>query len=117
MGAATPDSKWHLRVILRGSPPVYLNVQLDPQRRLTTITHEAVVRLVQTFHSFYMIFTLLQDRMLNSTPQHGCIWTKVFLAWKVFLLLDRVKTCSRMDSSNHNGKLHWRILTQTGIFH
>ncbi len=28
--------------------------------------------------------TLLQDRMLNSTPQHGCIWTKVFLAWKVF---------------------------------
>jgi hypothetical protein len=27
---------------------------------------------------------LLQDRMLNSTPQHGCIWTKVFLAWKVF---------------------------------
>jgi hypothetical protein len=30
------------------------------------------------------INTLLQDRMLNSTPQQGCIWTKVFLAWKVF---------------------------------
>ena len=36
---------------------------------------------------------------------------------KCFLLLDRVNTCSRMDSSNHNGKLHWRILTQTGISH
>ncbi len=36
---------------------------------------------------------------------------------KCFLLLDRVNTCSRMDSSNHNGKLHWKILTQTGIFH
>jgi hypothetical protein len=23
--------------------------------------------------------------MLNSTPQHECIWNKVFLAWKVFL--------------------------------
>ena len=29
--------------------------------------------------------TLLQDGMLNSTPQQGCIWTKVFLARKVFL--------------------------------
>jgi hypothetical protein len=34
---------------------------------------------------FLLAPTLLQDGMLNSTPQHGCIWTKVFLAWKVFL--------------------------------
>jgi hypothetical protein len=56
VGAAAPASKWHLRVILRGSPPVYLNVQLDPQRRRTTITQEAAVRVGQTFHSFCMIF-------------------------------------------------------------
>jgi hypothetical protein len=29
--------------------------------------------------------TLLQDRTLYSALQHGCIWTKLFLAWKVFL--------------------------------
>ncbi len=32
-------TKWHLRVNLRGSPPVYLNVQLDPMRKQTNITH------------------------------------------------------------------------------
>ncbi len=37
VGATAPAAKWHLR----GSPLVYLNVQLDPQRRQTTITHEA----------------------------------------------------------------------------
>ncbi len=31
------------------------------------------------------VVALLQDGMLNSTPQQGCIWTKVFLARKVFL--------------------------------
>jgi hypothetical protein len=56
VGAAAPASKWHLRVNLLGSLLVYLNVQLDPQRRQTTIMHEAVVRVWQTFHSFYVIF-------------------------------------------------------------
>jgi hypothetical protein len=56
LGATTPVTKWHLRVNLRGSPPVYLNVQLDPMRRQTTITHEAVVRVGQTFYSFYLLF-------------------------------------------------------------
>ncbi len=56
LGATTPTTKWHLRVNLRGSPPVHLNVQLDPMRRRTTITHEAGVRVGQTFHSFYLLF-------------------------------------------------------------
>jgi hypothetical protein len=55
-GATAPATKWHLRVNLRGSPPVYLNVQLDPMRKRTTITHEAEVRAGETFHSFYMLF-------------------------------------------------------------
>jgi hypothetical protein len=55
-GAAAPATKWHLRVNLRGSPPAYLNVQLDPMRQRTTITHEAAVRVGETFHSFYMLF-------------------------------------------------------------
>jgi hypothetical protein len=38
-GATATATKWHLRVNLRGSPPVYLNVQLDPMRKQTTITH------------------------------------------------------------------------------
>ncbi len=45
---SAPASKWHLRVNLRGSPPVNLNVKLDPQRWRTTITHEAAVRSGQT---------------------------------------------------------------------
>jgi hypothetical protein len=47
-GAFTPATKWHLRVNLWGDPPVYLNVQLDPQRPRTTITHEAAARAGQT---------------------------------------------------------------------
>ncbi len=31
--ATAPATKWHLRVNLKGSPPVYLNVQLDPMRK------------------------------------------------------------------------------------
>jgi hypothetical protein len=31
------------------------------------------------------VYPLLQDRTLYSALQHGCIWTKLFLAWKVFL--------------------------------
>ncbi len=52
-------------------------------------------------------------------PLHSMHVSRLKSSWhgKCFLLLDRVNTCSRMDSSNHNGKLHWRILTQTGIFH
>ncbi len=55
-GAPVPATKWHLRMNLRGGAPVYLNVQLDPMRKRTTITHEAAVRAGETFHSFYMLF-------------------------------------------------------------
>jgi hypothetical protein len=55
-GATAPATKWHLRMNLRGGAPVYLNVQLDPMRKRTTITHEAAVRAGETFHSFYMLF-------------------------------------------------------------
>ncbi len=44
-GATAPATKWHLRVNLRGSPPVHLNAQLDPMRQRTTITTEAAVRV------------------------------------------------------------------------
>ncbi len=43
-GATAPATKWHLRVNRRGGPPVYLNVELDPMRQRSTITHEAAVR-------------------------------------------------------------------------
>ncbi len=56
LGAAAPATKWHLRVNLRGSLLVNLNVQLDLQRRRNTITHEAEVRVGQTFHPFYLLF-------------------------------------------------------------
>ncbi len=55
-GATAPATKWYLRVNLRGSPPVYLNVQLDPMKKRTTIIHEAAVRAGEMFHSFYMLF-------------------------------------------------------------
>jgi hypothetical protein len=55
-GATAPATKWHLRMNLRGNPPVYLNVQLDPMRKRSTITHEAAVRIGESFDSFYMLF-------------------------------------------------------------
>jgi hypothetical protein len=58
-------------VKLRGSPLVYLKVQLDPQRRQTTITHEAVVRVGQTFHSFYLIFVRTESGKVGSLAAKG----------------------------------------------
>jgi hypothetical protein len=43
-GSTAPATKWHLRMNQRGSSPVYLNVELDPMRKRSTITHEAAVR-------------------------------------------------------------------------
>jgi hypothetical protein len=63
--------KWHLRVNLRGSLPVYLNVQLDPQRRRTTITHEAAVRVGQTFHTFYLLFVRMKSGEVGSLAADG----------------------------------------------
>jgi hypothetical protein len=54
--ATAPATKWHLRMNLRGGPPVYLNGQLDPMRKRTTVNHEAALRAGETLHSFYMLF-------------------------------------------------------------
>jgi hypothetical protein len=43
-GATAPATRWHLRMNQRGGPPIYLNVELDPMRKRSTITHEAAVR-------------------------------------------------------------------------
>jgi hypothetical protein len=32
LGATAPATKWHLRMNRKGSPPMYLNVELDPMR-------------------------------------------------------------------------------------
>ncbi len=71
MGEIAPATKWHLRVNLRGSLPVYLNVELDPQRWRTTITHEAAVRVGQTFHSFYLLFTRTESGEVGSLAADG----------------------------------------------
>ncbi len=70
-GATTPATKWHLRVNLRGSPPIYLNVQLDPMRKRTIITHEAAVRVGETFHSFYMLFVRTEAGEVGSLVAAG----------------------------------------------
>jgi hypothetical protein len=62
LGATAPAAKWHLRVNLRGSPPVYLNVQLDPMRRRTTITREAArVRVSESGTDFPLILPTIRE--------------------------------------------------------
>jgi hypothetical protein len=45
----------------RGSSPVYLNVELDPMRKGSTITHEAAVRTWEPYEPFYMLFARAKD--------------------------------------------------------
>ncbi len=70
-GATAPATKWHLRMNLRGGPPVYLNVQLDPMRKRSTVTHEAAVRVGETFHSFYMLFVRTEAGEVGSLVAAG----------------------------------------------
>ncbi len=70
-GATAPATKWHLRMNLRGNPPVYLNVQLDPMRKRTTITHEAAVRIGESFFSFYMLFARTEAGEVGSLVVAG----------------------------------------------
>ncbi len=70
-GGTAPATKWHLRANMRGSPPVYLNVQLDPMRKQTTITHEAAVRVGQTFYSFYLLFVRTEAGEVVSLAADG----------------------------------------------
>ncbi len=55
-GATAPATKWHLRMNRKGGPPMYLNVELDPMRKRSTITHEAAVRIGMRYEPFYMLF-------------------------------------------------------------
>jgi hypothetical protein len=70
-GATAPTTKWHLRMNLRGGPPVFLNVQLDPMRKRTTITHEAAVRIGETLDSFYMLFARTEAGEVGSLVVAG----------------------------------------------
>jgi hypothetical protein len=56
---------------LRGNPPVYLNVQLDPMMKLSTITHEAAVRIGESFDSFYMLFARTEAGEVGSLVVTG----------------------------------------------
>jgi hypothetical protein len=42
-GATAPATRWHLRMNRRGGSLIYLNVELDPMRKRSVITHEAAV--------------------------------------------------------------------------
>ncbi len=70
-GATAPATKRHLRVNLRGSLPVYLNLQLDLMRKRTTITHKAAVRVGQTFYSFYLLFVRTEAGEVGSLAADG----------------------------------------------
>ncbi len=52
---------------------MYLNVELVPQRRRTTITHEAAVRVGQTFHSLYLLFVRTKSGEVGSLAADGAI--------------------------------------------
>jgi hypothetical protein len=60
-GATAPATKWHLRMNHKGGPPTYLNVELDPMRKRSTITHEAAVRIGMLYEAFYMLFARAED--------------------------------------------------------
>ncbi len=53
-GATVPATKWHLRMNQKGGPPMYLNVELDPMRQRSTITHEAAARIGRQYEASYM---------------------------------------------------------------
>ncbi len=60
-GATAPATKWHLSMNRRGSSSIYLNVELDPMRKRSTITHEATVRTGESYEPFYMPFARAED--------------------------------------------------------
>jgi hypothetical protein len=60
-GATAPATKWHLRMNRKRGPPMYLNVELDPMRKRSAITHEAAVRIGMRYEPFYMLFARAED--------------------------------------------------------
>ncbi len=61
LGATAPATKWHLRMNRKGGPPMYLNAELDPMRKRSTITHEAAVRIGMSYEPFYMLFARAEN--------------------------------------------------------
>jgi hypothetical protein len=55
----------------RGNSPVYLNVELDPMRKRSTITHEAAVRTGEPYEPFYMLFARAEDGEVGSLVAVG----------------------------------------------
>jgi hypothetical protein len=70
-GAAAPATKWHLRMNQKGDPPVYLNVEMDPMRRRSTITHEAAARIGRQYEAFHMLFARAEDGEVRSLVAVG----------------------------------------------
>jgi hypothetical protein len=59
--ATAPATRWHLRMNRRGGAPIYLNVELDPMRKRSTIPPEAAVRTGMSYEPFYMLFARAED--------------------------------------------------------
>jgi hypothetical protein len=55
----------------RGGPPIYLNVELDPMRKRSAITHEAAVRTGAAYEPFYMLFARAEDGEVRSLTAVG----------------------------------------------
>jgi hypothetical protein len=70
-GATAPATRWHLRMNRRGNSPVYLNLELDPMRKRSTITHEAAVRTGEPYEPFYMLFARAKDGEVGSLVAVG----------------------------------------------
>ncbi len=70
-GATAPATKWHLRMNRRGGSPMYLNVELDPMRKRSAITHEAAVRTGESYEPFYMLFARAEDGEVRSLVAVG----------------------------------------------
>jgi hypothetical protein len=72
-GAAAPATKWHLRMNQKGGPPTYLNVELDPTRQRSTITHEAAGRMGRQYGTSYMLSARAEDGEVRSLMAGGAI--------------------------------------------
>ncbi len=71
LGATAPSTRWHLRMNRKGGPTMYLNVELDPMRKWSTITHEAAVRIGMPYEPFYMLFARAKDGEVRSLVAVG----------------------------------------------
>ncbi len=54
-----------------GWPLIYLDVELDPVRKRSAITHEAAVRTGESYEQFYMLFARAEDGEVRSLVAVG----------------------------------------------